>query len=241
MTMGRRNEQVVSGLNAALAVARHRPEAIVRVFFHRARRVEVGPLLKAAAAARRPYREVPAEDLEKITQSTHHEGVAVVTTPMELVSLDTLIARPAPLLLALDGVGNPHNLGSILRSAAWFGADGLIFPAQQGQAALSQAVFRTAEGGAEVVACCGVDDLATALRTLNHAGIPTVGADQRATRARWDAGLVRPICLVLGSEGEGLSEAVRRACAELVAIPGSGGVESLNVGVAAGALLSRLV
>lgn len=239
--MSRRNEQVVSGLNAALAVARHRPESILRVFFHRARRVEVGPLLKAAAVARRPYREVPADDLEKITQSTHHEGVAVVTTPLDLVPLDTLLRKPAPLYLALDGVGNPHNLGSILRSAAWFGADGLIFPSQPGQASLSQAVFRTSEGGAEVVPCCGVDDLPRALLALNAAGIPTVGADQRAPRARWDAGLVRPVCLVLGSEGEGLSEAVRRACAELVAIPGSGGVESLNVGVAAGALLSRLV
>lgn len=240
----RRNEQVVSGLNAALAVARHRPESIVRVLFHRDRRMDVGPLLKAAAAQRRPYREVPAEDLEKVTQSTHHEGVAVVTTPLPLMAFDEVIERSAggtPLLLALDGIGNPHNLGSILRSAAWFGVNAVIFASQPGQAVLSQAVFRTAEGGAEVVPCCGVEDLADALVALSFAGVPSLGADQRADRSRWDRGLVRPVCLVLGSEGEGLSPAVRRACTDLVSIPGVGGVESLNVGVAAGALLSRLV
>lgn len=232
---------MVSGLNAALAVAQHRPQSILRVFYHQGRRMEVGALLKATAAQRRPYREVSAEELEKITQSTHHEGVAVVTEPLALQPLSALLARPAPLFLALDGVGNPHNLGGILRSAAWFGADGLIFCGQPGQAQLSQSVFRTAQGGAEVVPCCSVPDLPQALRSLSNAGVLTLAAHQHADRSRWDNELVRPVCLVMGSEGEGLSEAVRTSCDGHIAIPGSGQIESLNVGVAAAVLLSRVL
>lgn len=233
-----RRESVVYGVNAALALAAHRPHAIKRVLHHRSRRKVLGPLLKATAQQRRPYREVPAEDLERAAKTVHHEGVVVVADPLPLMPLSQLLSdRPRDaVFLALDSVQNPHNLGAIIRSAAWFGAAGVIFPAQSGQAGLSAAALRIAQGGAEVVPCCGVGDLPGALQVLKGVGIRVLGADQRGTAGR----LTRPVCLVMGAENDGLSGAVRAVLDGTIAIPGTGAVESLNVAVAAGILLSRV-
>jgi TrmH RNA methyltransferase len=233
-------ESVVYGLNAALALARHRPSAIQRVLYQREVRDRLGPLLKATAAARRPYREVTADDLGKVARTTHHEGVVVVAAPLPLTDFEALLERTRPdaLLVALDDVGNPHNLGAILRSAAYFGAAGLLVPHTERQAMLSPAAVRIAQGGAEVVPVCGVPDLGDALRRLAARGIVAVAADTRggqsAARFAWPAG----VCIVMGNEGVGLAAPARAACAQRVTIPGTGEVESLNVAVAAGVLLA---
>jgi TrmH RNA methyltransferase len=239
--MARRRDAIVYGLHAALAVAEHRPESIRRVFFHRDRRVAVGPLLKACAHNRGPYREVPSEDLERLCGGSHHEGVVVFTYALPLLSIGQLLKRvgPSPLLIALDGVGNPHNLGAIIRSAAWFGADGVIFSGQPGQGTLNGATLRVAQGGAEVVPACGSTDLGPVLRAVARAGIAVLGADQSAPPDAWQEGPRRPVCLVLGNEGVGLSPTTRDALTGLIAIPGSGAVESLNVAVAAGVLMAK--
>ncbi len=239
--MPRPSESLVYGVQAALAVARHRPDAIHRVLYVEARRRDVGPLLKAAAARKRPYREVPPDELERVAKSVHHEGVVVVADPLPLLPLEALIERargPEGLLVALDGIGNPHNLGAILRSAAYFGAQGVIFPKEPRQASLSAAAVRVAQGGAEVLACVGVEELSTALGELGAAGFRVVGAEPEAKRGAFDQPLPRPLCLVFGNEAEGLSPAVRLACKERVRIPGTGAVQSLNVSVAAGVLLA---
>lgn len=238
--MSGRNETVVYGMNAALALARHRPEAILRVLYHADVRMAVGPLLKAAAAGRKPYREVQAEDLQKVAQTTHHEGVVVVSTPLGLVPFDTLLAdlKPDALVLALDEIGNPHNLGAILRSAAYFGAAGVLFPVSDRQATLSAAAVRVAQGGAEVVPCCGVADLPETLRALAARGITPVAADTRGGTPASHFAWPRGVCLVLGNEGEGLRRFVRDACPQRVTVEGTGAVESLNVSVAAGVLLA---
>lgn len=232
-----RRESVVYGVHAALAVATHRPYAIKRVLHHRSRRKILGPLLKATAQQRRPYREVPAEDLARAAKTVHHEGVVVIADPLPLVPLSQVLARrPADAVyIALDTVQNPHNLGAIIRSAAWFGAAGVICPAQPNQAGLSAAALRIAQGGAEIVPCCGVGDLASALRVVKGAGVRVVGADQRGSAQR----LSRPICVVMGAEHDGLSPAVRAVLDDTVAIAGTGAVESLNVAVAAGILLAQ--
>ncbi len=235
-----RRDAVIYGLHACLAVAEHRPEAIRRVFYHRSRRVDVGPLLKVTAAHKRPYREVPAEDLERLSGSAHTEGVVVFAAALPLLSVDAFIERvgPSPLIVALDGVGNPHNLGAILRSAAWFGADGVVFRGEPGQGTLNGATLRVSQGGAEHLALCGVEQLGPALKQLAAAGIAVIGADQDASRRVFDLPLRRPVCLTLGAEGDGLSAETRRALTQTVRIPGTGDVESLNVAVAAGILLA---
>jgi TrmH RNA methyltransferase len=233
-------ESVVYGLNAALALARHRPTAIIRVLYQREVRDRLGPLLKATAAARRPYREVEPEALEKVARTTHHEGVVVVAAPLAMAAFEALLvrARPDALFVALDDVSNPHNLGAILRSAAYFGVAGVLVPQTERQALLSPAAVRVAQGGAEVVPVCGVPDLAAALRQLSARGVVAVAADTRggqsAARFAWPKG----VCIVMGNEGEGLAAEARAACAHRVTIPGTGEVESLNVAVAAGVLLA---
>ena len=203
--------------------------------------MEVAPLLKACAHNRGPYREVPAEDLERLCGGRHHEGVVVFTYALPLMSIGQLLKRVGdnPLLIALDGVGNPHNLGAILRSAAWFGADGVIFSGQAGQGTLNGATLRVAQGAAEVVPACGSTDLGPVLKAVARAGIAVLGADQNAPPEAWLNGPKRPVCIVVGNEGHGLSASTRAALTGIIAIPGTGAVESLNVAVAAGVLLAK--
>jgi TrmH RNA methyltransferase len=233
-----RREAVVYGLRAVLAVARHRPEAIRRVFYPSDRRMELGELLKVTAAHRRPYREVAKEELQRLAGGLHHEGVVVVTDPLPMQDLSTLELPADALVLALDEVGNPHNLGAILRSAAWFGAHALVVPRAENQAALSPAAVRVAQGGAEVVPVAAVDDLPAALAVLSGRGLAVVGADQRARALDFSRPLRRPLCLVLGNESRGLRRGTQDACDFRISIPGEGAVESLNVSVAAGILLA---
>lgn len=233
----------VCGLHAALAVLRHRPHAIRRVYYTAAVRHELGALLKHTAALRRPYNEVGPGELETISGTVHHGGVAVVADPVELVALEPFL-RALPrdaFVVALDGVGNPHNVGAILRTCAWFGAAGLIVPLDDPrQGTLSDAAVRVARGGAEVVPVVGVQNLAQALRDLAQAGVTRVAAEADTGTSPFDDPLPRPCCLVLGNEDEGLTPAVRVACDRRVSIPGTGAVESLNVSVAAGILLASL-
>ncbi len=236
--MGRSHETSVYGLRAALAVAEHRPQAIRRVFHARHRRREVAPLLKAAAAARRPYREVGDDELRKLAGGVHHEGVVVVTDPLPLHNLDQLALTSESVVMALDEVANPHNLGAILRSAAWFGAAAVLIPRQGDAAWLSPAAVRVAQGGAEVVPVAAVDALPEAFEELRRHQFRIVGADQRARRLEMSRPLPRPLCLVLGNETRGLSKPTRQACDFCVAVPGTGAVESLNVSVTAGVLLA---
>ena len=234
------DETTFYGLNASLAVFRHRPQDIRRVYYTERRRLDLRDLLQATAAARRPYREVDDEALEKITRTRHHEGVAVVAAPLptrtaaELAQLDD----PQAVLIALDAIGNPHNLGAILRSAAWFGATGVIVPREPRQATLSPTAARVSQGGAELVPCYAVDNLPKALRGLTERGVAVVGAEQRTRESIFSARLEWPLCVVLGNEGEGLSKATRAACPRVLSIPGTGAIESLNVSVAAGVVLA---
>ena len=235
--MGRR-ESVVYGVNAALAVAIHRPESIRRVFHNKARRKVLGPLLKATAAAHRPYREVEDEDLRKLSSSTHHEGVVVVTDPLQLAPLSALLPAESAPVIVLDRIGNPHNLGAVLRSAAWFGAAGVVITRDPNQASLSAAAVRIAQGGAELVPVAGVDDLPAALRELAAGGYTVLAAEQHKTARSFKGPAPQPLCLVFGNERDGLSPRVRAACSQSVAIPGTGRIESLNVSVAVGILLA---
>lgn len=230
----------VCGLHACLAVFARRPEAIQRVYHATRRRGELGPLLSACAARRLPYNEVADEELERLARTTHHGGVVAFVEPPPALGLDALLAalpRDA-VLLAADGVGNPHNLGAILRTAAWFGAAALVVPADKGQAGLSAAALRVAEGGGEHVPVVEVPDLGAALRRLAAAGVTCLAAEAGAGPSPLEADLPRPLLLLLGNEEEGVRPALRGACKGALSIPGTGAVESLNVSVAAGILLA---
>ncbi len=235
-------EAIVYGVNAALAVGRYRPQSILRVFHEQSRRLTVAPLLKIAAAHHRPYREVSSEELERIAKTVHHEGIVVITEPLPLYSFDMLLKRltTRSFLVALDSVGNPHNLGAILRSAAWFGADAVLMPEEPGQASLSAAAVRIAQGGAETVPCVPVPNMAEALNRLREQKIAVIAADQHAERSVIEKPLHRPCCVVLGNEQTGISPETRKACPISVTIPGNGRIESLNVAVSAGIIMAMI-
>ena len=153
--------------------------------------------------------------------------------------------------VALDCVRNPYNVGAILRSAAFFGVDAVLLGSPLAHQALANDAVRVAEGGAEHLTLSRTTDLADTLARLRARGVQVVGADAHAPVAKPTAppggkafasgmALRRPVVVVVGHEREGLSERVRAACEHLVAVAGTGAMDSLNVAVAAGILMQRL-
>ena len=228
------------GLNAVRAAFARRPEALRKLYLAEARIPQLQPMLKWCVAHRIGYRVVPDEDLRKLAASSHHEGVVADMLREEAAPLTTwlrgLPAGPA-CALWLDGVGNPHNLGAILRSAAHFGVAALLLP-KASTLALSGAAARVAEGGAEAVPFVrlGRDD--NAIAQLHGAGFSLAATVVRGGADLFATGLPRRLVYVLGAEGEGMDAGLAAACDLRVSIPGTGAVESLNVAAATAVLLA---
>jgi len=236
------DEQNVYGVKAALALIERRPEAVVRLYYRSDRRAQLKGVLAWAAAQRLPYRELDEESLKKAAGGTHHEGLVVVARPLRYASFDAAapVARTRPpLWVAVDGVENPHNLGAILRSCAFFGADGVVVGGATPGEKVNQAAIRIAEGGAEYVRLAAAADLAGLLAGLSRQGWAVLGLETDGSplpRQRPP----RPLLLVLGHEHEGLRPAIRHACSAVHRISGGGTLASLNVSVAAGVALALL-
>jgi 23S rRNA (guanosine2251-2'-O)-methyltransferase len=166
-----------------------------------------------------------------------HQGVVAVVDAFAYADAYELAAAERPLLVALDRVTDPRNLGAVCRSAEGAGATGVIVPAH-GSAVVTSAVARASAGAVEHVPIAVVTNLARYLEEVKSGGLWIYGAAGEAgTRSLWDIDLSGGVALVLGAEGKGLRPLVRRTCDELVAIPMHGHVESLNVSVAAAVLL----
>jgi len=142
--------------------------------------------------------------------------------------------------MALDRVRNPYNVGAILRSAAFFGVAGVLLGAPAPHPGLATTAVRVAEGGVERLAMARTTDLAQTLAAMRARGIHVFGADGHAPTSALGFAFARPALLVVGHEREGLGDRIRAQCDALVAIPGGGGVDSLNVAVATGVLLAEL-
>lgn len=228
------------GLNAVQAVFARRPDAIRKVYLTQARVAALKPLLAWCAAHRVGYRVVADEDLHKLAASSHHEGVVADVLRDEPLRLEAWLAGLAPgpqLAIWLDGVGNPHNFGAILRSAAHFGVAGLLLPAHS-TLALSGAAARVAEGGAEAVPLVRLDPPGPAIAQLHAAGFALAATVVAGGTDVFSAPLPERLVFVLGAEGEGMDPALAAACDQRLSIPGSGAVESLNVAAAAAVLLA---
>jgi TrmH RNA methyltransferase len=231
----------VFGLAAARAVLSVRPRDVLQIAHAREARRELSELLSAAAKLRIAYREVPREELERIAGSLHHEGICMQVVARRRVALDDLERALAKggFVLALDRVDNPHNIGALLRTAAFFGARGLLV-AQEREARLTPSAVRIAEGAAEHVPVCFVPELGDALDRLVKAGASVIGADahegEPVAQLRWPERTV----LVLGSERVGIGAPVQKRCSAFVHIAGTEAVESLNVSVAAGILMAAV-
>jgi len=203
-----------------------------------------GPLAEVVALARRAGVKVSFRTRDQLTAmagSHDHQGVVARVTAAEYVDVEDLLGvardrgEPA-FLMALDQVQDPRNLGALLRTADAFGAHGVVIPKHHA-VGLTEAAARTAMGAVEHVRVARATNMVAALETLKESGVWVHGATLGDGVAPWAADLRGPVCLVLGSEGEGLRPLVARACDVLLTIPMTGSVGSLNVS-AAGAVLA---
>ncbi len=229
------------GANAVAALFKQRPEAAQRLFYIDEQRLLAGPYCAQLAKLRKPYRLLDADEMNRACGTTHHGGIAVVADSRKILpaSIDTI--PRGKLLVAVDGIGNPHNLGAIARSAAFFGAESLLLHDIPGAATLSDAAYRVAEGGFEYLQIFRTRDLALTLSELTPLYRSVAASTNPASLPIQSLPLDRPIALVLGHEETGISEHVLKACRREVYIPGTGHIQSLNVATATAVLLASIV
>ena len=199
----------------------------------------VREILKIASDRRLPLLEVTKPELDRLTDGLVHQGVVIQVPPYDYTDVRGLIARAqrtgAPaLVVALDGVTDPRNLGAVLRSAGAFGAHGVLVPERRA-AGVTAAAWKVSAGAAARVPVARATNLVRALGELRQAGCFIVGLDGAGTTSVADLQLATdPVVLVVGSEGKGLGRLVRETCDIVASIPIRSAVESLNAGVAAG-------
>ncbi len=190
--------------------------------------------------------EVSRGELDRMTGGLLHQGIALQVPPFQYTELDEILGRVSaaktftPLLVALDGVTDPRNLGAVIRSAVAFGAQGVIVPERRA-AGVTAAAWRTSAGNAANIPIAQVTNLTRSLKACQQAGLFVVGLDAAATTSIYELiNATDPIVVVVGSEGGGLSRLVAATCDLLVSIPMAGGAESLNASVAAAVTLSEI-
>jgi 23S rRNA (guanosine2251-2'-O)-methyltransferase len=231
-----RPTQLLLGFHAVGARLRVAPASVVELLVDAARRDRRMQHLRARAqAAGAVVHEVDAARLDALAGGNlRHQGVVARAAALERVhSLDDLLdgLNEPPLLLLLDGVTDPHNLGACLRAADGAGVHAVVAPKDRA-CGLSATVHKVACGAAEHMPYLMVTNLARTLGELQERGVQCVGAADEAPRSLYDAQLEGPLAFVLGAEGEGLRRLTRERCDQLVSIPMLGSVESLNVAVA---------
>jgi TrmH RNA methyltransferase len=232
----------VAGLAAVSALFRQAPERVERLFFLPDMGRAVGRFCQALGRAHKPYRQVDAEELARIAGTAMHGGVVALAKLRPVIPFDpaeaATWATTVPLLVVLDGIGNPHNLGAIARTAAFLGIDRLVISDDPAQAGPSDAAYRVSEGGLEFVQIFRAAALPATLQQLKPAYRVVGTALGRGRKP--DAMPRTAIALVLGNEERGLSPATLHACDEIVTILGSGWVQSLNVAATAAILMHAL-
>ena len=228
------------GINAVRAMLEQHPERLIQLWVQPGNpRIEA--LVEIARAAGEPVQTAKGDTLDRLVHGDHHQGVVAEFQPVEArpaADLDALIesAGSKTLLLVLDQVQDPHNLGACLRSAAAAGAQAVIVPRDR-SAGLTAAARRAAAGAAESIPLIEVANLARALQSIAKLGVWCVGLAGEADASLHRTDLKGPIALVLGGEENGLRRLTRERCDVLASIPMPGTIESLNVSVAAGVAL----
>lgn len=206
---------------------------------------ELSEVMAAARRASVPVETIDANRLRQLAGFDGHQGVLLEVADRTFADLVELLARAQsrghdPLLLILENLQDPTNFGTLLRSAEAAGVDGVIFP-ERGAAPLSAAAVKASAGASEHLLLARVEPLGDAVHDLKERGIRLVAAEQDALTDAWDADLTGPIAIVVGSEGSGVSGAMRRRCDLLVRFPMAGQIASLNAATAGALLLFEVV
>lgn len=238
-------EDLIVGPHAVFAALKEQPGRVDCVWVAKDRADErIAALLACAQGAHVTVHRSPRPALDRLAPGLPHQGVIARRRPMERPQerdlQDHLAAIPEPLLLVLDGVQDPHNLGACLRSAEAAGVHFVILP-RHARAPLSAAACRAACGAAERIVVYEVANLSRTLKSLKEAGVWLLGATADADTSLHECDLPTKVAWVLGGEGSGLRRLTREACDLLVRIPMQGQAESLNVSVSAGLCLYESV
>lgn len=236
----RNEESKVYGEKACQRIFEKRPGAIIRAYFVQGITPRFKEALRWLAANRKAYHVVDAKELQKITGTEHHGGVCFLIKKRESLTVEEYLDaanRTEDCVIAIENVGNPHNLGAIMRNAAYFGANAVM--TRDIKLLDSGAALRTAEGGAEFLDAIDYDDVHSALMTFKKAGYQLVAPSLHKGKNFSEVTFGNKVVLVVNQEQDGLSDAVLDENAQQVKIEGTGHVDALNIAVATGILLAK--
>jgi 23S rRNA (guanosine2251-2'-O)-methyltransferase len=210
-----------------------------------AQRHLVQPIMEEAKARGIVVQQVDKSKLDRLVPEVQHQGVVAQAAAVAYAEVDDLLARAAergeaPLIVLLDEVEDPHNLGSVLRTADCTGVHGVIVPKRR-SAGLTAVVAKTSAGAVEYVPVARVANLVQTMEKLKAAGLWIAGADAGAKDGFYETNLTGPLAIVIGNEGQGLSRLVRERCDFILSLPMVGQINSLNASVAAGVILYEVV
>lgn len=233
-------EEILTGIHAVQAVLTHSPARVRQVYINEVRKNNrLEPLLVAVSENKLPLKEVSRDKLDSLADNQIHQGIIArcealpVRAEAELIWNIKALKRPA-MLLILDGIQDPHNLGACIRTLNGAGGDGVIIPKDR-SSPVTSVVHKTASGAMEKTPIYTVTNLSRTLQQLKQdCGLWVFGTSDKAEKNLYQADFTVPFALVLGTEGKGMRRLVAEHCDELLSIPMQGSVSSLNVSVASG-------
>lgn len=239
------SNEFIYGIHAVKAVLEREPERFIEAYVLKGRQDDrLMPILNDLQVCGVSIQQMTRKTLDDKARGANHQGIIARVKPAKQLNendIDDILAQhESPLLLVLDGVTDPHNLGACLRNADAAGAAAIIVPKDR-SAPMNATVSKVACGAAEVVPLIRVTNLARTMRTLQEKGIWFVGTAGEATHDIYQAKLTGPLAVVMGAEGDGMRRLTRETCDDLIKIPMAGSVSSLNVSVASGICLFEAV
>lgn len=239
------SNEFIYGIHAVKAVLEREPERFIEAYVLKGRQDDrLMPILNDLQVCGVSIQQMTRKTLDDKANGANHQGIIARVKPAKQLNendIDAILAQhETPLLLVLDGVTDPHNLGACLRNADAAGVAAIIVPKDR-SAAMNATVSKVACGAAEVVPLIRVTNLARTMRSLQEQGIWFVGTAGEATHDIYQAKLTGPLAIVMGAEGDGMRRLTRETCDDLIKIPMAGSVSSLNVSVASGICLFEAV
>ncbi|NOH80731.1 23S rRNA (guanosine(2251)-2'-O)-methyltransferase RlmB [Vibrio sp. RE86] len=239
------SNEFIYGIHAVKAVLEREPERFIEAFVLKGRQDDrLMPILNDLQVCGVSIQQMTRKTLDDKARGANHQGIMARVKPAKQLNendLDDILAQhESPLLLVLDGVTDPHNLGACLRNADAAGVAAVIVPKDK-SANITATVSKVACGAAETVPLVRVTNLARTMRALQEQGVWFVGTAGEATHDIYQAKLTGSLAIVMGAEGDGMRRLTRETCDDLIKIPMAGSVSSLNVSVASGVCLFEAV
>ena len=236
--------EIIFGIHAVGEVLKSRPKSISHVAVARERSdLKLQRIIDGCRAAGIPVRFENRQQLDRMAKSASHQGVVAGVTAKQYSDLEDILEKRRgqwAFIVVLDGVEDPHNLGAIIRTADAAGADGIVIPERRATG-VTGTVVKTSAGASEHLPVARVTNIARSVEDLKAENIWTVGLDERGGQSYDQLDYKMDCALVLGAEGKGLHDLVRKKCDFVVSIPMLGSVPSLNVSVAAGVVMYEMV